>query len=186
MTASTAVANLQGFGECSWAASRSFIVAVITFPYDGILMFNYDWFHGPGFQQQKDEARWRCSLQHFPDVDPEKARDNAELMKFHSELEQRTLIYLRDGFSYEVKHISDIGSKSDLVFECVPVDEQYKVGTFMVTVPFEEIGRVEVFAVHPREKPDDLPQITGFRAGAEPGEYKHGEAKPPKMPTPGR
>jgi hypothetical protein len=50
----------------------------------------------------------------------------------------------------------------------MPVDERYKVGAFVVTVPFEEIVRVEVFAVHPTEKPDDLPQITGFRGHPEP------------------
>lgn len=147
-------------------------------------MFNYDWFHGPAFGQQKEEAKWRCVLKHFPDVDPEHAQDNAELLRFHSELEERTLIYLRDGFSYEVKHIADADSKSHLVFECVPVDEHYKVGAFVVTVPFEEIVRVEVYAVHPEEKPEDSLQITGFRGFAEPGEHKHPE--PTKVPKPGR
>lgn len=149
-------------------------------------MFNYDWFHGPVFEQQKKEAQWLCALKHFPDVDPQQARDNKELMKFHSELEQRTLIYLRDGFSYELKQIADIESKSDLVFECVPIDEQYTVGAFVVTLPFEEIVRVEVFAVHPSEKPEDLPQITGFRAPAEPHEFRHKDVQPPKKPKPGR
>ena len=149
-------------------------------------MFDYDWFNGSAHQQQQEQARLRCTLRRFPDADPESILDREETRRFHAEVIVRTLVYLRDGFSYEVKYISDIGSKSDLVFECVPVDEQYKVGTFMVTVPFEEIGRVEVFAVHPNEKPDDLPQITGFRAGAEPGEFKHPEGKPGKSPTPGR
>lgn len=149
-------------------------------------MFDYDWFHGPAFEQQKQEARWRCALQHFPDIDPERAREHEELMKFHSGLEERTLVYLRDGFSYELKRIADVNSKSHLVFECVPVDEQYKVGIFVVTVPFEEIVRVEVFAVHSEEKPEDLPQITGFRTFPEPGEFKRPEAKPGKPPKPGR
>ncbi len=149
-------------------------------------MFNYDWFHGPVFEQQKEEAKRLCALKRFPDVDPQHACENKELMKFHSELEERTLIYLRDGFSYEVRQITDIESKSDLVFECVPIDEQYKVGAFVVTLPFEEIVRVEVFAVHPSEKPEDLPQITGFRTPAEPHEPKHMDVQPLKKPKPGR
>ena len=127
-------------------------------------MFNYDWFNGAPYAQQIDEARWRCTLRHFPDADPETRDENEELIQFFAELDVRTLIYLRDGFSYEVRDIADVPSKSHLVFECVPVDEHYKVGAFIVTVPFEEIVRLEVFAVHPSEKPDDLPQITGFRA----------------------
>lgn len=138
-------------------------------------MFNYDWFHGEAFQQQIHEAKWCCALQRFPDVDPEKASENEEAMAFYEELEHRTLIYLRDGFSYEMKRIAEVNSKSHLVFECVPVDEHYKVGCFVVTVPFEEVVRVEVYAVHPTEKPEDLPQITGFRAPAEPGEKKRSE-----------
>ena len=149
-------------------------------------MFNYDWFHGPVFGQQKEEAKRLCALKRFPNVDPQHACENKELMKFHSELEERTLIYLRDGFSYEVKQITDIESKSDLVFECVPIDEQYKVGAFVVTLPFEEIVRVEVFAVHPTEKPEDLPQITGFRTPAEQHELKHKDVQPSKKPKPGR
>jgi hypothetical protein len=77
-----------------------------------------------------------------------------------------------------------VDSKSHLVFECAPVDEHYKVGAFVVTVPFEEIVRVEAFAVHPDEKPEDLPQITGFRTSVEPGEYKHPEVKPVKPVVP--
>jgi len=146
-------------------------------------MFDYDWFHGPAFQQQKQEAKWRCALLHFPDVAPERAREHEELMKFFSAVQERTLIYLRDGFSYEVKQIADVNSKSHLVFECMPVEEQYKVGAFVVTVPFEEIVRVEVFAVHPDERPEDLPQITGFRGFAEPGDLKHApDTKPMKGP----
>ena len=147
-------------------------------------MFNYDWFHGTAFEQQKSEAKQRCALKHFPDTDQEDFRNNGKFKAFVDQLEERTLIYLRDGFSYEVKHISKVESKSHLVFECVPVDEHYKVGAFVVTVPFEEIVRVEVFAVHPSEKPEDSPQITGFRTFGEPGDYKHPDA--PKPVKPGR
>jgi len=146
-------------------------------------MFNFDWFNGPAFEQQRHEARWRCTRSHFPIMDPEEASENEDFMRYYNELEERTLIYLRDGFSYEVREFADVNTKSHLVFECVPVDEQYKVGAFVVTVPFDEIVRVEVFAVHPGEKPPDMPQITGFSGYNEVGEKKHAEAKPHK---PGR
>ncbi len=147
-------------------------------------MFDYDWFHGPAFMQQKDEAKWRCTRGHFPDIDPQRIREEERAIQFHRELEERVLIYLRDGFSYEIKGIAEVSSKSHLVFECVPVDEHYKVGAFVVTVPFEEIVRVEAFAVHPSEKPEDLPQITGFRTFGEPGDYKHADTKPGKPGIP--
>lgn len=143
-------------------------------------MFNYDWFHGAAFEHQQAEARWRCVRGRFPDADREEADENVESAKFRSELEVRTLIYLRDGFSYEVKEIAEVSSKSHLVFECVPVDEHYKVGAFVVTVPFEEIVRVEVFAVHPDERPADFPQITGFRGYPEQPDFKHAETMPGK------
>ncbi len=143
-------------------------------------MFNYDWFHGPAYQQQKDVARWHCALAHFPDVDPEKARENEEVMTFHDALDARTLIYLRDGFSYEIKKLPEVDARSHLVLECVPVDEQYKVGTFIVALPFEDIARVEVFAVHPDEKPEDLPQITGFRSQADAPDGAKPDAAPGK------
>ena len=126
-------------------------------------MFNYDWFTGPGFERQKEQARYRCARKKFPDVPPESAADHPEYQKFFSKLEVRTLVYLRDGFSYEMKGLVDLGLRSMLTFECEPVDEQYKVGAFVVSVLFEEIVRVEVFAVHPSEKPEDMPVITGFR-----------------------
>ena len=149
-------------------------------------MFDYDWFHGPAFQQQRSEAKRRCTLKRFPDADPEKLEASEELKEFHSKLEDRTLIYLRDGFSYEVKGIADVDTKAHLVFECEPVDDQYKVGAFIVTVPFDEIVRVEVFAVHPTEKPEDMPQITGFRTANEPIDGKHPDGKPARPAIPQR
>ena len=93
----------------------------------------------------------------------EQATDHGDCQRFLSELEVRTLLYLRDGFSYEMKEMVDLGPRSLMSFECEPVDDQYKVGAFIVSVLFEEIVRVEVFAVHPSEKPEDTPIITGFR-----------------------
>ena len=141
-------------------------------------MFNYDWFHGAALEQQRQEAQRRCVHRHFPDVDFQETEENEDIEKYTSELEVRMLIYLRDGFSYEVKQIAETNTKSHLVFECEPVDEQYKVGAFVVTVPFDEIIRVEVFSVHPNDKPVDWPQITGFRGYSEPGELKHAEVVP--------
>jgi hypothetical protein len=131
-------------------------------------MFNFDWFNGRPFQQQREEARQRCAARHFPDLAPELRTKDGEFQKFLGALETRCLVYLRDGFSYEFKGFAEVDSKTHLTFECEPVDDQYKVGAFVVTVPFEEIVRVEVFAVHPSEKPDEMPQITGFRAPLEP------------------
>lgn len=148
-------------------------------------MFNHDWFHGQPFEQQKDEAKWRCVLRRFPDLDlhvadEDQSPQHQEAKQFGAELEVRALMYLRDGFSYEIKQLAEVSSKSHLVFECEPLDEQYKVGSFIVTVPFDEIARVEVFAVHPSEKPEDMPQITGFKSPAEPPESKHTDTKPVK------
>jgi len=139
-----------------------------------ITLFNYDWFTGSAFEAQKQEARKRCANKKFTEITPEKAAKHADYQKFLSELEVRTLIYLRDGFSYEMKEMVDIGLRNNLLtFECEPVDDQYKVGAFTVSVPFDEIVRVEVFAVHPSEKPEDIPVITGFRSSP-------GDAGPPR------
>ena len=146
-------------------------------------MFNYDWFHGPAYEQQQQEAKRRCTAQHFPDADPDDQFQLERQRRFREELEVRTLIYLRDGFSYEIRGIAKVDTKSHLVFECVPVDEQYKVGAFVVTVPFEELVRVEVFAVHPSEKPEDMPQITGFRGFPDQGDHKSNEPPKPSKPA---
>lgn len=130
--------------------------------------FDYDWFHGHHFEEQKNEAKWRCAYRRFPDLDPEEAADNKECNEFVDDLRVRVLVYLRDGFSYELKGLAEVNSKSNLTFECEPVDEQYKVGAFVVSVPFEELVRVEVFAVPSDEMPDDAPAITGFRGRNEP------------------
>jgi hypothetical protein len=125
--------------------------------------FDYDWFHGPAYKKQIDRARQQCARKKFPDLKPEQLPDHTDYQKFASELEVRTLIYMRDGYSYELKNLVDLGLRSMLTFECEPVDEQYKVGAFIVSTLFEEIIRVEIFAVHPSEKPEDMPLITGFR-----------------------
>lgn len=146
-------------------------------------MFTHDWFYGMAFQEQQHEARRRCAATHFPHLSPEDFDSSDDVGRMMEELELRILIYLRDGFSYEIKQLADVQSKAHLVFECMPVDEHYKVGAFVVSVPFDEIVRVEVFAVHPKEKPDDVPQITGFRGRPEAHDHMHPDSKPVK---PGR
>lgn len=127
-------------------------------------VFSYDWFTGPVFKGQQAQAREMCAAKKFAELSPEQRAESKEYREFHDALEVRTLVYLRDGFSYELKQLVDLGTRSMLTFECDPMDEQYKVGSFVVSVLFEEIVRVEVFAVHPSEKPEDMPLITGFRA----------------------
>jgi hypothetical protein len=127
-------------------------------------MFDYDWFHGSAFAGQQDEARLRCTLGHFPHLTRQDYTNEDAAKNFFEEIQVRRLVYLRDGFSYEIRQLADMPSKAQLTFECEPVDEQYKVGSFIVSIPYDEIVRVEVFAVHPSEKPDDGPQITGFRS----------------------
>lgn len=134
-------------------------------------MFNYDWFHGPGLRRQIDEAKRRCTARRFPD--PKVGRNGGsdpEHQRYFDALETRTILYLRDGLSYEMREMVDIGISSALAFECVPVDENYQVGAYVIVVPFEDIARVEVFAVHPDEKPQDNIRIPGFRASGEPRE----------------
>ena len=143
-------------------------------------MFNYDWFHGPAYLEQQDEAKRRCVESHFSEDKTAEAASSKARERFRDEIEIRTLLYLRDGFSYEVKQIADVSVRSHLVFECEPVDEHYKVGAFVVTVPFDELVRVEVYAVHPSQKPEDSPQITGFRAQPEGAEHRPSDGKPVK------
>ena len=126
-------------------------------------MFDYDWFHGSALQEQIETAKLRCAMKRFPDVDPHADTPQPAFCNFYEKLEARVLVYLRDGFSYEVKELVDSNTKAHFVFECEPVDEHYKVGSFIVSVPFEDVVRVEVYAVHPDEKPEDVPMITGFR-----------------------
>jgi len=130
-------------------------------------MFNFDWFHGPGLRRQIEEAKERCAARKFPDVRTTKDRNgNTAYRRYKDELETRIILYLKDGLSYEMKEMVDIGISSALAFECMPVDENYQVGAYVIVVPFEDIARVEVFAVHPDEKPQDNIRIPGFRSGA--------------------
>jgi hypothetical protein len=126
-------------------------------------MFDHDWFHGSALAEQIEVAKLRCSMKRFPGTDPSAVESDSKFAEFFNELEARVLVYLRDGFSYEMKELIAAEKKSHFIFECEPVDEHYKVGTFIVSVPFEDVVRVEVYAVHPDEKPEDVPMITGFR-----------------------
>ncbi|MBN2448465.1 MAG: hypothetical protein JXO22_17190 [Phycisphaerae bacterium] len=133
-------------------------------------MFNYDWFHGTGLQSQIDEAKRRCAVQHFADADDQPEPGTPDYQEYLAALDSRIILYLKDGLSYEMKEMANIGTSSALAFECVPVDENYTVGAYVIVVPFEDIARVEVFAVHPDDRPVENLRIPGFRSGSnEPG-----------------
>ncbi|MFH1747492.1 MAG: hypothetical protein ABIG44_10660 [Planctomycetota bacterium] len=130
-------------------------------------MFNFDWFKSGGLHQQIAEAKRRCALKKFPEDDAASRNGSQEYAQYLDELETRIILYLKDGLSYEMREIAEIGMSSALAFECVPVDENYQVGSYVIVVPFEDIARVEVFAVHPDDKPQENIRIPGFRSGAE-------------------
>lgn len=132
------------------------------------MLFNYDWWFDGAFQQRLDEAKKRCAGNHFPKTNHAKPNNDHAYRAFYDQLEARTIIYLRDGFSYELKEIIKQTNTACLTFECMPADESYKVGCFVVTVPFDDIVRVEIFAVHPQEKPEDMPSIKGFASAQGP------------------
>jgi hypothetical protein len=136
-------------------------------PTRSAFMFNFDWFHGTGLQRQIEEAKKRCAARKFPDVRKAAAGNGkSEYQQYKDQLETRIILYLKDGLSYEMREMADIGISSALAFECTPVDENYQVGAYVIVVPFEDIARVEVFAVHPDDKPQENIRIPGFRSGA--------------------
>lgn len=132
------------------------------------MIFNYEWWFDTSFRERITESRLRCTMNHFPELDPEKIEKHREASEFMEQLETRTIAYLRDGFSYEIRSLIPTRSTTALTFECTATDEAYKVGAFVVTVPFDEIIRVELFTCHPKEKPEDMPAIKGFSAGQGP------------------
>lgn len=127
-------------------------------------MFNYDWWHGEARQLLLDQARLRCLRHRFPEVQSLDVEADSEAATFLAELETHSIIYLRDGFSYEIGDLIEAGTKSYLVCVVVPVEESWQSGAFIASLPFEEIVRTEIFAIHPAEKPRETPHITGFRA----------------------
>ncbi len=132
----------------------------------GAFMFNYDWFHRGGLERLKEEAKARCAARKFRRPPGQAGNGSAEEQAYRQQLETRVILYLKDGLTYEMKEIADLGMSSALSFECVPVDENYKVGAIVLVVPFEDIARVEVFAVHPDEKPTENLRIPGFRSSS--------------------
>ncbi len=128
-------------------------------------MFNFDWFNHGGLDRLRAEACRRCADKKFPDV-PD---NDAEKARFRAELQTRVILYLKDGLTYEMREAADVGMSSALAFECVPVDDNYKVGAIVLVVPFDDIARVELFAVHPDDKPTENLKIPGFRSAASDG-----------------
>jgi len=133
-------------------------------------MFNYEWFHNGGLQRLIEEAKDRCTAKKFTDASPP-GNGSPERTAYRDSLETRVILYMRDGLTYEMKEMTETGMSSALAFECVPVDDGYKVGAIVIVAPYDDIARVEVFAVHPDEKPQDNIRIPGFRSAA-------AEAKP--------
>jgi hypothetical protein len=131
------------------------------------MYYHHDWWFGPGLKEQVGQARDRCLKRKFPEADPVSLTVNPEAERFYAELEHRVIIYLRDGFTYELGEAIDGMNKTCLLAQCIPGDEAWQAGVFVVSVPYEEIARVEVFAVHPHEKPLETAKITGFRAKPE-------------------
>ncbi len=126
------------------------------------MLFHYDWWFGPGLAEQIEQARTRCLKRHYPDADPANLSAAPDAERFWNELEHRTILYLRDGFTYEVAEAIEAKSKSYLLAQCIPGDEAWQAGIFVVAVPYDEIARVEIFAVHPHDKPQESTRITGF------------------------
>ena len=131
-------------------------------------MFSYDWFHRGGLERLKQVARQRCAALKFPE-EPAGGNGSTAYHEYVGALETRTIVYLKDGLTYEMRELLDTETTDGLAFECMPVDENYRVGAIVIVTPFEDIARVEIFAVHPDEKPQENFRIPGFRAGAEPG-----------------
>lgn len=130
-------------------------------------MFDYDWFNGGGLQSLVDEAKRRCAVKKYPGED---GGLTDEQLGYMDQLDTRIILHLKDGLTYELSELADVGMHAALAFECVPVDENYKVGAIVIVVPFEDVARVEVFAVHPDERPMETLRIPGFRAGSVGGE----------------
>ncbi len=140
------------------------------------MLYNHDWWFDGGYDEHVAEARRRCALNRFPELAREKAEEDEAFRTFHEGVESRTVVYLRDGFSYEVRECVPRKNTTTLTFECMPAEDAYRVGCFVVTVPFDDIVRVEVYAVHKSEKPEDMPAIKGFAGGQPP------PGPPPKRP----
>lgn len=132
------------------------------------MIFNHDWWFGSAFTSRVNEAKQRCARARFPKLNPDKAEKDVAYQQFLKEIEARTIVYLRDGFSYEIKELIATETTQSVTFECLPADEAYKVGAFVVSAPYDDIVRVEIFAVHAKEKPEDMPSIKGFGGGQAP------------------
>jgi hypothetical protein len=129
-------------------------------------MFNYEWFHHGALQRLIEEAKDRCAAKKFPESGAKAGNGSPEFTEYRDALETRVILYMRDGLTYEMKEMTDTGLSNALAFECVPVDDSYRVGAIVIVAPYDDIARVEVFAVHPDEKPQDNIRIPGFRAAA--------------------
>ncbi len=127
------------------------------------MLFNYDWWHGQARQTQIDRAKLRCLRNRYEAAADLNVPADSDEGRYLAELEVHTIVYLRDGFSYEIGDLIDTETRSYLMCEVIPIEESWQSGGFVVSVPFEDISRVEIFAIHPAKKPQETPHITGFR-----------------------
>ena len=95
-------------------------------------MFNYEWFHQGGLQRLIEEAKDRCAARKFPGRKGQGCDGSPEYVAYRDALETRVILYMRDGLTYEMKEIAQTGMSNALAFECVPVDENYKVGAIVI------------------------------------------------------
>ncbi|MFO0973948.1 MAG: hypothetical protein U1A27_10995 [Phycisphaerae bacterium] len=128
------------------------------------MQFDHDWWHGGGLERHIAEAKRRATRNKFPKAGLDKGEPRGEAAKFFDGLEARIILYLRDNAVYEIKELASVERTSYLTFECLSAEEAYRVGAFVVAVPYDEIARVEIFAVHKSEKPEESPLIKGFGA----------------------
>jgi hypothetical protein len=155
------------------------IVQTGLFIMEGIMHFNFDWWFGGNYDERIAEAKRRCAVNHFkaPGATGRIEESGPMFQTYVGQVEARTIIYLRDGFSYEIKELIKRQDTTLFTFECVASEEAYRVGAFVVSIPFDEIVRVEVFAVHSDEKPEEMTAIKGF-AGGQPPQGKRPEDRP--------
>lgn len=132
------------------------------------MIFDHDWWRGGAFDRQLCNAREACTRNRFPDTPADGPAPESPAARFMADLETRTVVYVRDGFSYEIKRLIDMSTTAYLTIECMPSDPVFRVGAFVLSVPYEEICRVETFAVHTSERPEESPAIKGFGGGRVP------------------
>src|SRR5262249_59722238 len=80
---------------------------------EGMAMtFDHDWWYSGGFNRQLDLARECCAANRFPELRKGTPKPDTPATRYLNELETRSVVYLRDGFSYEIKELVNAGTTS--------------------------------------------------------------------------